>query len=140
MAKKKILVIEDDEGAADLIRTILDKEGYEVAYAVDGKIGVEKAIKFQPDLAIVDIMLPRMHGYAVCEFIRSHEETKAAKILVVSSKAYAQDMDAARDSGADDYLTKPYSIDVLTKKVKTLLGIDGGGATPASESHPKSPA
>ena len=118
---KKILIIDDDPSAEALARMLLETEGYEVASEDDAPGGIKKAEEYVPDLAIVDLMLPSGHGFAVCEKIKSMANLSATRILVCSAKAYSQDIEGAKDAGADDYLTKPYKNDDLIGKVKTLL-------------------
>jgi len=137
----KVLVIEDDEGAADLMLAILRKEGLDVEYSSDGKSGYEKAKIKTPDLVIVDLMLPRMHGYEVIERLREDAKFKDIPILVVSSKSYTQDQEGALDAGATEFLTKPYDIDKFSVLVKKLLGGAGeDGDSKDSDANPSSPA
>ena len=82
---------------------------------------MSKARSFVPDLALVDLLLPRIHGYEVCERIRAEKTLSHVKILVCSAKSYTQDIDGALESGADDFLRKPYKVDELLEKIKTLL-------------------
>ncbi len=136
----KVLVIEDDEGAADLMLAILRKEGLNVEYAPDGKLGVDKAQVQIPDLVIVDLMLPRMHGYEVIERLREDDKFKGLPILVVTSKSYTQDLEGAKVAGATEYLTKPYDIDKFTEMVKKLLKGHESNGEPTSDKIPSSPA
>ena len=119
---KKILIIDDDASAADLAVSALEDEGYTLEQAPDGKKGLAKAAQFKPDLVIVDLMMPGVHGFQVCETLKESEFFAGGRILVTSSKSYPVDKDAARNSGADAYLTKPYLIAELRRKVRELLG------------------
>ncbi|PIP83315.1 MAG: hypothetical protein CO113_08380 [Elusimicrobia bacterium CG_4_9_14_3_um_filter_62_55] len=136
----KVLVIEDDEGAADLMLAILRKEGLSVDHSADGKDGVEKARVQLPDLVIVDLMLPRMHGFEVIERLREDARFKGMPILVVTAKSYTQDLEGAKDAGATEYMTKPYDIDKFSETVKKLLGGKVSEVGAASRSNPSSPA
>ncbi|MFA5140799.1 MAG: response regulator [Elusimicrobiota bacterium] len=118
---KKILVIEDEPAINDFAAMILRQEGYEVAQAYDGKDGLDMARSFRPDLIVLDLMLPRMHGYQVSRGIREDKELSGIRILVASAKSYPADIEAAMAAGADDYLTKPYRPDALTSRVNQLL-------------------
>ncbi|MFH2202151.1 MAG: response regulator transcription factor [Elusimicrobiota bacterium] len=118
---KKILIIEDDEAAAKLATMILEREGYDIAVAEDGNQGIKRAAEFKPDLALVDLMLPSIHGFAVIEKLRENKELAGLRIMVCSSKTFTQDIDGAMDAGADDYITKPYKMEALSAKVKKLL-------------------
>lgn len=136
-----ILVIEDDEGASDLAKAVLESAGYEVILAADGKVGVKTALARKPDLVLVDLMLPGMHGFAVCEKLRSEASLSGLRIMVVTSKAYTQDMDSAADAGADGYVTKPYKPDDLVAKVRMLLSSpDGKDRSASPQSNPSTPA
>jgi len=132
------LVIEDDEGASDLMKAVLEREGWAVEQVYDGKSGIDKAVELKPKLVVVDLMLPRMHGFEVCERLREMESRESLKILVASSKSYAQDIDGALEAGADAYFTKPVDIDALAAKVRELMS--GNGHTPSGpkDSHPQS--
>ena len=136
----KVLVIEDDEGAADLMLAILRKEGLSVDHSADGKDGVEKARVQLPDLVIVDLMLPRMHGFEVIERLREDARFKGMPILVVTAKSYTQDLEGAKDAGATEYMTKPYDIDKFSETVKKLLGGQVSEVGASSRSNPSSPA
>jgi len=136
----KVLVIEDDEGAADLMLAILRKEGLSVDHSADGKDGVEKARVQLPDLVIVDLMLPRMHGFEVIERLREDARFKGMPILVVTAKSYTQDLEGAKDAGATEYMTKPYDIDKFSETVKKLLGGKVSEVGASSRSNPSSPA
>jgi DNA-binding response OmpR family regulator len=118
---KKILIIDDDSSAEALARMVLAAEGYDISSEDDAPNGIKKAEELVPDLAIVDLMLPSGHGFAVCEKLRAMEALSGLRILVCSAKAYSQDIDGAKDAGADDYLVKPYKNEELVEKVKKLL-------------------
>jgi len=119
---------------------ILRKEGLSVDHSTDGKDGVEKARVQLPDLVIVDLMLPRMHGFEVIERLREDARFKGMPILVVTAKSYTQDLEGAKDAGATEYMTKPYDIDKFSETVKKLLGGKVSEVGAASRSNPSSPA
>lgn len=117
----RILIIEDDPAIADYAAYSLRKEGYRVEQAFDGEEGLEKAAAFQPDLVVLDLMLPRMHGYLVCQRLKGDMGLNGVRILVTSAKAYAADVAGAQAAGADAYLTKPYKAQDLSREVRQLL-------------------
>lgn len=119
---RKALVIDDDEDLVDVATAYLEEEGFDVASASDGKSGIEKAKSFLPDLILVDIMMPGIHGFQVCEKLRQEESLNNARILVASSKSFQNDIDSAKNAGADDYLVKPYMRADLKEKIKVLFG------------------
>ena len=118
---RKILVVEDDPSALRLVGYTLEQEGYQVITASDGLEGVRKARDEHPDLIILDIMLPGLDGYEVCQQLRKEPETAKLPILILSAKAREIDKDTGLKIGADDYLTKPADPSTIVAKVKALL-------------------
>jgi DNA-binding response OmpR family regulator len=118
---KKILVIEDDAIALRLIEYTLRKEGYEVLLAKDGLEGISKAQSEEPDLLILDIMLPGIDGYEVCYRLRSESQTAHLPVLMLSGKAQEIDKATGLKVGADDYVTKPAAPRELVSRVESLL-------------------
>ncbi len=118
---KKILVIEDDAIALRLIEYTLRKEGYEVLLAKDGREGISKARSEEPDLIILDIMLPGIDGFEVCYRLRSEPQTAHLPILMLSGKAQEIDKATGLKVGADDYVTKPVAPRELVIRVKAVL-------------------
>ena len=118
---RKILVVEDDPSALRLAGYALEQEGYQVITASDGLEGVRKARDEHPDLIILDIMLPGLDGYEVCQQLRKEPETAKLPILILSAKAREIDKDTGLKIGADDYLTKPADPSTIVAKVKALL-------------------
>jgi excisionase family DNA binding protein len=117
---KKILIVEDDEDAMDLYISILEKDNYEIKKSYTGfSSGV--AIDFKPDLVILDIMLPDLDGFRICDFIRKSPEIAHTKILVISAISELKKIRKMYDLGADDYLVKPFSIIELKNKIKKHL-------------------
>ncbi len=117
----KVLIIDDDEDLAGLIARMLEKEGFETAWEPEGKSGIAKAQSWKPDIAIVDLLMPGIHGFAVVERLRADENLKNLRILVASSKPFDNDKADAKRVGADDYLVKPFKRVDLIEKVNTLL-------------------
>ena len=118
---KKILVIDDDPEIRHLLIDVL-RPHFEVRTAEDGVAGLTAAKAEKPDLVILDLLMPRLHGYEVLQLIRQDEGLRGLPVLVVSSKSYAADQETARKIGADDFITKPYDIKALLKKVQELVG------------------
>jgi len=118
---EKILVIEDDPSALRFIEYTLKLEGYQVLSAKDGLEGIKKARDEHPSLIVLDIMLPGLDGYALCQQLRQKPETSLLPILMLSAKARQEDKDIGLRMGADDYLTKPADPVVIIAKVKALL-------------------
>ena len=118
---KKILVVEDDPSAARLVGYALEQEGYRVITASDGLEGLTKAQNEHPDLIVLDVMLPGLDGYDICQQLRQKPETAELPILMLSAKARQEDKDTGFKIGANDYLTKPADPSLIVAKVKALL-------------------
>lgn len=114
----EILVIEDDDAISDLLRRGLSYEGYKVAVAQDGITGLRMARDTPPDLVVLDLMLPGLDGVEVCRRLRAADDVP---ILVLTARGTVSDRIAGLDSGADDYMVKPFSIDELLARVRALL-------------------
>jgi len=121
MAKKiAILVMDDDDGLLEFMRAALVDAGYDVRTASDGEQGLESLKGSKPDLAIVDLIMPRMHGFDVLEKIQQDPSLKGMRVLVASAKGYAVDHKAAERLGAERFLQKPFTVDQLLEAVKEL--------------------
>ena len=115
---RNILVVEDDKNISDLIHMYLVKEGFDVRIAGDGGKALEEFQKKEPDLILLDIMLPVMDGWAVCAKIR---ETSKVPIIMLTAKSDVGDRITGLEMGADDYLVKPFEMNVLVAKIQALL-------------------
>ena len=116
-----ILVVEDEDDLRDIIIYNLDREGYKTIGAETGEQGLEQAIKMNPDLMILDLMLPGMNGLDVCRQIKQDENTHAMPIIIVSAKGEEADIITGLELGADDYVSKPFSPHILLARVRALL-------------------
>ncbi|MBN9399371.1 MAG: response regulator transcription factor ['Candidatus Kapabacteria' thiocyanatum] len=119
--EKKILIVDDEQDIVDLISYNLSKEGYRVFTATNGTQAVELAEKAQPDLIILDIMMPGMDGFEVCRTLRQHPTTQTTSIMFLTAKSGEIDQILGLELGADDYIQKPISPRVLLARVKTIL-------------------
>ncbi len=116
----RILIIEDDSDAMELYMNILSRDNYEIKKSFTGfSAGV--AIEFKPDLVILDIMLPDIDGYQICDFLRKSQETANTKILVISAIGEDKKIREMYKIGANDYIVKPFSISNLKSKITQLL-------------------
>ena len=120
MPKSKILVIEDDRAISEILVYNLDKAGYEVTLAIDGRDGVNQAQLKLPDIVLLDVMLPIIDGVEVCRRLRSKPETSSAIIIMLTAKTEEADQLIGFSVGADDYVTKPFSVRVLMERIKAL--------------------
>ena len=115
---RRILAVEDDRNISDLIRMYLEKEGFEVTAAFDGGTAVEKFKEIQPDLVLLDIMLPVMDGWAVCQKIREMSKTP---IIMLTAKSEVFDKVTGLEMGADDYIVKPFEMKELIARINAVL-------------------
>ncbi|MBN1443951.1 MAG: response regulator transcription factor [Planctomycetes bacterium] len=118
-AKAKILVVEDDHALLFGLRKNLQFEGYDVLAAADGEIGLQMAVDGKPDLIILDIMLPRLNGFELCETLRKNRID--IPVIFLSAKSAEGDKITGLDLGGDDYITKPFSVRELLARVKSIL-------------------
>ena len=115
---KKVLIVEDDSNIAELLNLYLEKEGFEPLVAKDGGKGVEQFRAFQPDLVLLDIMLPVMDGWSVLKKIR---ESSKVPVIMLTAKGETSDKVSGLEMGADDYIVKPFEIAELLARVETVL-------------------
>jgi DNA-binding response OmpR family regulator len=118
---KKILIVEDEKEILDLVKHYLEKEGYRTRTAVSGLEGLKQVKSDQPDLVILDLMLPEMDGLEVCKRLRADAQTAMIPIIMLTAKAGEADTIIGLELGADDYVTKPFSPKALVARVKALF-------------------
>ena len=121
MNKKKILIVDDEKEMVEVETLRLKASGYDVLAAHDGESGLKAAQEWQPDLVILDIMLPLMDGYQVCQALKSSEKCRRIPIILVSAMDGKLDTTLLKKSGADFYITKPFEPPVLLDKIRDLL-------------------
>ncbi len=127
MPASKILVIEDEPSISEVLVYNLEREGYKVQAVEDGREGLRIALQQRPDLVVLDLMLPGKSGLEVCREIRSHGPTATLPIIVLTAKAEEADQVVGLAMGADDYVTKPFSVKILMERVRALLRRTGSG-------------
>ncbi|MFM8251834.1 MAG: response regulator [Planctomycetota bacterium] len=120
MPAARILLIEDDRSLADVLAYNLKRAGYDVQVAVDGQDGLNKAQLKVPDVVVLDLMLPIIDGLEVCRRLRADPTTRDALILMLTAKAEETDELIGFSLGADDYVTKPFSVKVVLERIKAL--------------------
>ena len=116
-----ILVVEDEDALATLLQYNLDKEGYRVSIAADGEEALVLASEHQPDLVVLDWMLPKVSGIEVCRRLRARPETRNVPILMLTARGEESDRVRGLDTGADDYVVKPFSMTELTARIRAVL-------------------
>ncbi|MCK8827913.1 response regulator [Natroniella acetigena] len=118
---EKILLVEDSKNIITVLKLCLKNAGYQVKVVCNGVDAVKAAFDWKPDLILLDIKLPKMNGFLVCETLRGDEIMADTPILMLSAKAEEEDIKKASELGADDYLIKPIEPKGLLKKVKEYL-------------------
>ncbi|MFT4878937.1 MAG: two-component system alkaline phosphatase synthesis response regulator PhoP, partial [Flavobacteriales bacterium] len=131
MDKQRVLLVDDDQDILDLVKYNLEKEGFEVETADNGKEGVKRAKEFLPELILLDVMMPEMDGMETCIEIRDIPDLKNTLIAFLTARGEDYSQIAGFEAGADDYITKPIKPRVLVSRVKALLrrknALDDGG-------------
>jgi two-component system phosphate regulon response regulator PhoB len=116
-----ILVMEDEDALSTLLQYNLEKEGYDVVIAADGEEGLVQVDERQPDLVLLDWMLPKVSGIEVCRRLRGRAETRNLPIIMLTARGEESDRVRGLDTGADDYLTKPFSMVELIARIRAVL-------------------
>lgn len=117
----RILVIDDDPAIAELVAVNLEMAGYEVSQAEDGIKGQALALQLLPDLIVLDLMLPKVDGFTVCQRLRRDERTADIPVLMLTALSQTQNKVEGFNAGADDYLTKPFEVEEMLARVRALL-------------------
>src|SRR5436853_5785998 len=117
---QRLLIIEDELPMRTALKDCLEAEGYRVLTAVEGQSGLERALKEKPDLILLDIMLPKLDGFAVCAELR--RVSIAVPVLMLTAKGQVEDRVTGLDAGADDYLVKPFSPGGRLARLRALVG------------------
>jgi len=121
MESRRILVVDDEPRVREMIEFRLRQYGFEVLQAGDGREALAVASKEQPDLVLLDVMMPELDGFQVCSRLKQHEATEHIPVVMLTAKAEAKDVTRAFNSGAVDYVVKPYDPVVLQQKIMQNL-------------------
>jgi two-component system phosphate regulon response regulator PhoB len=121
LSKPLVLVVEDEAALATMLRYNLEKQGFRVEEAADGQEALTRISETQPDLVLLDWMLPVMSGIEVCRQIRRRSSTRDLPVIMVTARTEDQDAVRGLNTGADDYITKPFSMDALLARMRALL-------------------
>ena len=117
--KQRVLIVEDEKNIVDILRFNLRKEGYDTQEAYDGEVGLALALQEAPDLILLDLMLPKMNGFEVCKRLR--DQGRSTPVIIITAREAEKDKILGLDLGADDYITKPFSIRELMARVKANI-------------------
>jgi two-component system phosphate regulon response regulator PhoB len=116
-----VLIVEDEDALSTLLSYNLEKEGYKIAVAADGEEALMLVDERQPDLVVLDWMLPKVSGIEVCRRLRSRPETRNLPVIMLTARGEESDRIRGLDTGADDYITKPFSMTELTARIRAVL-------------------
>jgi len=118
MSKERILVVEDNMDTYELVHFILEKNGYETFLAVNGRDGVNAALKQKPDLIIMDMTMPEMDGWTATSLIKNDAQTAAIPLIALTANALPGDRQRAMDAGCNEYITKPMDLGELVEAIQ----------------------
>lgn len=119
---KKIMVVDDEPYIARVIKFKLEQEGYTVISANDGQSGLQKIKEEKPDLVLLDVMMPGLSGYEVCQKIKEDADLAGIPVVILTAKGQERDREQGLTMGASDYITKPFSPNRLLELVKNMIG------------------
>lgn len=117
----KILVVEDEEAISNLLKYNLTAEGFDVEIVDDGDVVLPRTVEFQPDLILLDWMLPNVSGIEICRQLRARKDTKSTPVIMLTARAIEEDRLRGFEQGADDYITKPFSMRELVARISAVL-------------------
>ncbi len=121
MNSKKILIVDDEVDLVETVRFPLEMEGYQVLISYNGEDALNQARKENPDLILLDLMLPKLDGYKVCRLLKFDDRYKHIPILMLTAKTQEKDKTLGMETGANEYITKPFEMEELIEKVKAYL-------------------
>ncbi|HEX9780222.1 MAG TPA: response regulator [bacterium] len=130
-ARATILLVDDEPSIVKVVGKRLELDGYRVVTARDGEEALREFRASSPQLVILDLMLPKINGYEVCRRLKEDEATRGIPVLLFSAKAHEKDRALGMQSGADEYLTKPFKAETLLERVRGLLAGEGSGTQEA---------
>ena len=124
MSNKRVLIVDDEPDIVESIKFNLELENIECMEAYDGEEAFSKAQKENPDLIVLDIMLPRINGYQIARLLKFDESYKHIPIIMLTARTQKTDIELGNESGADEYITKPFDMDMLVALVKKYLCVN----------------
>ena len=118
---KKILIVDDEQDIVESLKFVLETEGYECYTAFNGDDGLKSAKEIVPDLILLDIMMPKMNGYKISRLLKFDNKYKDIPIIMLTARSQAEDKLIGEDTGANEYITKPFDLDYVVSKVNQYL-------------------
>ena len=119
---KKILIVDDEADILEILKFVLESQGYECITASDGEEGLNLAREVKLDLIILDVMMPKINGYKISRLLKYDNKYKNIPILMITARSQEEDKIIGEETGADEYITKPFNVDFVVEKVKSYLG------------------
>lgn len=119
---KKILIVDDEADIVEILRFVLESKGYKCLTAYDGEEGLRTAKEESPDLIILDVMMPKINGYKISRLLKYDKKYKDIPILMITARSQEEDKIIGEETGADEYITKPFQVDEVVEKVESYLG------------------
>ena len=119
---KKILIVDDEADILEILKFVLESQGYECITASDGEEGLNLAREVKLDLIILDVMMPKINGYKISRVLKYDNKYKNIPILMITARSQEEDKIIGEQTGADEYITKPFNVDFVVEKVKSYLG------------------
>ncbi len=121
----RVLVVDDELDIVETLKYVLEASGHEVFEANDGMEGLDQARSVEPDVILLDVMMPRLDGYKVCRMLKFDSHYRDIPIVLLTARSGSKDLDTGEEVGADEYLTKPFDVDEVVSLVDKL--VNGGG-------------
>lgn len=118
-----VLIVEDSSSVAELLKLELSKRGFDCVVEIDGLAGLKRAKKIDPDIIILDVMLPSMNGFKICRLLKFDKKYKHIPVIMLTTRSDEDDRKLGSSTGADSYMTKPFEIDEIHKEIERLLNI-----------------
>lgn len=119
---KKILLVDDEPDIIEILQFMLESQGYECITATDGEEGLKKAREINPDIIILDVMMPKINGYKICRLLKFDNKYKDIPILMLTARSQDEDKLIGEETGADEYITKPFEVDEVIETIKKYIG------------------
>jgi DNA-binding response OmpR family regulator len=119
--QKKILLVDDHQTVFRLMQAIVRIKGYELIYAESGQQGIVMARQEQPDMILLDVMMPDIDGFKVCQYLKENEDTKDIPVMFLTARGAEDDLETGRKAGADGFMTKPFQTVEVLKQIEKLL-------------------
>ncbi|MCQ2789180.1 MAG: response regulator [bacterium] len=119
---KKILIVDDEQDIVESLQFVLETTGFECHCAYNGEDGLNLAREIMPDLIILDVMMPKINGFKICRLLKYDTKYKNIPILMLTARSQEEDKLIGEETGADEYITKPFEIADIVKKVESYLG------------------